>query len=110
MRAAFNHPASFERKSVMKRVVSFAALWVIATGAWAAAGEKTASPADGKSVSFQKTVLDTAFRSEGVAVGDFNSDGKLDIAAGSVYYAAPDWKMHLIAEKAAEYDPKNYSM
>ena len=79
-------------------------LMVIA-GAWGSAAQG-AEPAE---VSFAKTVLDTAFRSEGVAVGDFNSDGKLDISAGSVYYAAPDWKMHLIADKAAEFDPKSYS-
>ena len=44
-----------------------------------------------------------------MAVGDFNHDGKLDIAAGSVYYAAPDWKMVSILEKPAEFDPHNYS-
>ncbi len=65
--------------------------------------------ADRPALSFKKTQLDTAFRSEGVAVGDFNSDGKLDISAGSVYYAAPDWKMVVIGEKANEYDPKSYS-
>ncbi len=64
---------------------------------------------EGKRITFAKTVLDTAFRSEGVAVGDFNNDGKLDISAGSVYYAAPDWKMHLVAEKAEEFNPQNYS-
>src|SRR5438105_2744087 len=59
--------------------------------------------AAGKKISFKKTVLDTKFRAEGVTVGDFNHDGKLDIAAGTVYYAAPDWKMHLIEEKAPEF-------
>lgn len=48
---------------------------------------------DGKRIHFKKTRLDDQFRSEGVAVGDFNHDGKNDIAAGSVYYAAPDWIM-----------------
>ena len=60
-------------------------------------------------VRFQKTQLDPKFRSEGVAVADFNKDGKLDIAAGFVWYAAPDWKMHLITDKAPEYNPKGYS-
>src|SRR6266700_2983698 len=66
-------------------------------------------PAAGKKIRWKKTVIDTKFRGEGVAVGDFNHDGKLDIAVGSVYYAAPDWKMHLMADKAPEFDPHNYS-
>lgn len=45
-------------------------------------------------VSFTKVVLDKTFRSEGVAAGDVNRDGKLDILAGEVWYEAPDWKMH----------------
>jgi hypothetical protein len=75
---------------------------------WSAlpAAAQTASP---KTVSFKRTVLDTHFRSEGVAVSDFNRDGRNDIAAGTVWYAAPDWKMQLAAEKAPEYDPLSYS-
>src|SRR6187549_61410 len=60
-------------------------------------------------IGFKKTKLDDKFRSEGVAAGDFNHDGKLDVAAGSVYYAAPDWKMHSILEKPEEFDPAVYS-
>jgi hypothetical protein len=66
-------------------------------------------PAGGKTIRWKKTVLDTKFRGEGVAVGDFNHDGKLDIAVGSVYYTAPDWKMHLMADKAPDVDPHVYS-
>src|SRR5258708_6710723 len=66
-------------------------------------------PSAGKKIGFKRTQIDTKFRGEGVAVGDFNHDGKLDIAVGSVYYAAPDWKMHVIGEKAEEYDPHGYS-
>jgi hypothetical protein len=53
--------------------------------------------------------LDEVFRSEGVAVGDFNRDGKPDIAAGTIWYEAPDWKMRLAADKAPVYDPLGYS-
>jgi len=58
---------------------------------------------------FEKTTLDPVFRAEGVAVGDFNGDGRKDIAAGSVYYAAPDWKVVPICEKAKAFSPKQYS-
>jgi hypothetical protein len=60
-------------------------------------------------ISFRRAVLDTVFRSEGVAVGDFNHDGQADIAAGTVWYEAPNWQMRLTGEKAPEYDPLNYS-
>ncbi|UUO07373.1 VCBS repeat-containing protein [Blastopirellula sp. J2-11] len=61
-------------------------------------------------ISFQKQQLDSKFRSEGVAAGDFNRDGKLDIAAGGAWYEAPDWKMHSIIPKAIEFDPQKYSV
>jgi hypothetical protein len=64
---------------------------------------------DASAISFKRTQLDAKFRSEGVAVGDFNSDGRKDIAAGSVYYAAPDWKLVPVRDKADQYDPHNYS-
>jgi FG-GAP repeat len=66
-------------------------------------------PAAGKKIRWKKTVIDTKFRGEGVAVGDFNHDGKIDIAVGSVYYTAPDWQMHLMADKAPDFDPHGYS-
>jgi len=43
---------------------------------------------------FHRIQIDVTFRAEGVAVGDFNHDGQLDVAAGDVWYAAPDWKLH----------------
>lgn len=89
----------------MKRLsgwVGVLALGMLLAGAVSAA-EK------GKTITFKKTTIDPVFRSEGVAVADFNGDGKLDIAVGSVYYAAPDWKMHPIREKAQGFDPRGYS-
>ena len=60
-------------------------------------------------VRFQKTVLDKTFRSEGVAVGDVNHDGKMDVLAGDVWYAAPDWKMYEL-RPVGQYDgAKGYS-
>lgn len=72
-----------------------------------------AAPAGGEErrvkIDFHKTQLDPKFRSEGVAAGDFNNDGRIDIAAGSVWFEAPDWKMHSILDEPAEFDPKAYS-
>jgi hypothetical protein len=62
-----------------------------------------------KNIKFKKVVLDQKFRSEGAAIGDFNHDGKLDISAGDVYYAAPDWKLMPVVEKPREFDPHGYS-
>ena len=60
-------------------------------------------------VSFTKIVVDKTFRAEGVATGDVNRDGKLDILSGDVWYAAPDWKMHSILAEPKAFSPKNYS-
>jgi hypothetical protein len=46
------------------------------------------------------------FRSEACCVGDFNNDGKLDIAAGAYLYLAPDWKRVEIRKLAGEVDDK----
>src|SRR5512134_2020300 len=84
------------------------ALWVLALPV-----VLTAQVAGQSKVAFTKTVLDSVFRSEGVAVGDLNKDGKRDIATGTVWYEQPvaggKWQMHLAGEKAPEYDPLNYS-
>ena len=50
-----------------------------------------------KDVRFKKTVLDTRFVAESVAVADVNRDGKLDILAGNIWYEAPHWTPHEIA-------------
>ena len=88
--------------------------------------EKPAQPPT--KITFKKIQLDDKFRSEGVAIGHFSPgptppkiEGgvgrhvtakwkSMDIAAGTVYYAAPDWKrMVPFADKAMEYDPHGYS-
>ncbi|HJZ92479.1 MAG TPA: VCBS repeat-containing protein [Gemmataceae bacterium] len=53
----------------------------------------TAASAEPK-ITWKKTVLDTRFRSEGVAVADVNKDGKIDVLNGEYWYEAPDWKPH----------------
>ena len=60
-------------------------------------------------VKFRKIVVDTSFRSEGVATGDVNHDGKLDIFAGDFWYEAPQWKPHEL-HAVRKYNPsKGYS-
>ena len=60
-------------------------------------------------VAFRRIRLDGAFRSEGVAVADFNRDGRLDIATGNILYLGPDWKPQPMRTAAKEYNPENYS-
>lgn len=43
---------------------------------------------------FRKTVIDPCFVSEGIAIGDIDGDGRLDIIAGECWYQAPDWTPH----------------
>src|SRR5438270_7332487 len=52
--------------------------------------------ADAADITWKKTVLDRAFRSEGVAVADVNRDGKMDVLNGEIWYEAPDWTPHEI--------------
>src|SRR5262245_21499044 len=85
------------------------ARWTIALVASLLLALPAAAQNSASAISFKRSVLDTVFRSEGVAVGDFNHDGKQDIAAGTVWYAAPDWKMRLAADTAPVYDPLSYS-
>jgi len=70
-------------------------------GAWA--------PSAQAEVRFSKTVLDTTFRSEGAAAGDVNHDGKMDVLAGDVWYAAPDWTRHEVRKPGAYSPNKGYS-
>jgi hypothetical protein len=55
-------------------------------------------------ITWQKITLDTAFRSEGVAIADVNRDGLPDILAGDVWYEAPTWKIHEI-QPPGTYNP-----
>lgn len=70
---------------------------------------KMLSEAAAPTILFKKHKLDGAFRSEGVAVADFNSGGRLDIAAGNVCYAGPDWKMHPMLGEPKEFNRNGYS-
>jgi hypothetical protein len=82
---------------------------MIALALWALSPASCSAAERAAEISFRRVQIDPTFRAEGVAVADFNGDGRKDIAAGSVYYAAPDWKMHAILAKPKAFDPKTYS-
>jgi len=60
-------------------------------------------------VDFERIIVDKTFRAEGVAVGDINRDGKLDIFSGDVWYSAPDFKMHELRPVGTYDGTKGYS-
>lgn len=61
------------------------------------------APAAAREYRWTKAVLDTKFRSEGVAVADVNRDGQPDVLTGDLWYEAPAWKVHEIRP------PKEYN-
>jgi hypothetical protein len=73
----------------------------------------TAGDAPKFKVTWKKTVIDDAFRSEGVCVVDVNKDGRPDIITGDCWYEAPKdkggkWTRHILRADR-KYDPRNYS-
>ncbi|WP_339908207.1 VCBS repeat-containing protein [Symmachiella dynata] len=60
------------------------------------------SAVTGEEIRWKRIKLDDVFRSEGVAAGDINKDGLMDVAAGDVWYEAPDWTVRPF-RKVGEY-------
>ena len=61
-------------------------------------------PPASRTPQFERVVLDTVFRSEGVATADFDLDGDLDVFAGELVWLAPAWTPVAIAPPG-NYDP-----
>jgi hypothetical protein len=82
----------------MKTRIGLAVLTTALTAAvltpFPATAQPPATPAE--KITWKKTVVEQAFRSEGASIGDVNKDGKLDIFVGDYWYEAPDWKKHEI--------------
>src|SRR5690349_9570505 len=67
-------------------VFGWSAVWLSTT--------LTAGADEGPPVTWKKTTIEGKFRSEGVAVGDVNKDGKPDVLIGDSWYEAPSWTKH----------------
>src|SRR5258708_34716972 len=90
----------------MRRVLlGFVLLLALALPAVTQDKAKGAPPAGvaASQISWKKTVIDTKFRSEGVAIADVNKDGKMDILTGEWWFEAPDWKAHAIRKAKEDY-------
>src|SRR5258707_9962206 len=90
----------------MRRVVlGFVLLLALALPALTEDKSKDVPPAGvaASQISWKKTVIDTKFRSEGVAIADVNKDGKMDILTGEWWFEAPDWKPHAIRPAKEDY-------
>lgn len=51
--------------------------------------------------SFQKIVIHPEFIAEGIATGDVNQDGQVDILSGAYWFEAPNWTPHEIMPPAS---------
>ncbi|WP_209332763.1 FG-GAP repeat domain-containing protein [Lunatimonas salinarum] len=82
---------------------------LIFVAAYSGCADKGPQPVPGDQVSFKKHILLSEFIAEGVAVGDVNNDGLIDVMAGPYWFEAPDWKKHELTPVKTFYYDKGYS-
>lgn len=58
---------------------------------------------------YRKLALSDQFFSEGATFGDFNHDGKMDVASGPYWWEGPDFKTRHEFYPALPFDPLKYS-
>ena len=86
----------------MRRLLPVLAVAAAATAVGISAAQPPTFPPH-PTITWKKTVLDTQFRSEGVAIADVNKDGKIDVLTGEWWFEAPDWKPHAIRKAPEDY-------
>lgn len=60
-------------------------------------------------VDWQTQQVSTSFLAEGATAGDFNNDGKTDLAYGTLWYEGPDFKNVNPIRATKPFDPHGYS-
>jgi hypothetical protein len=109
--------ATRSRRAAVVAALLFAAAPALAADPKPAELLQPAKPAEAAvavpptAVKWKRIKLSDQFVSEGAAAGDFNGDGKMDVASGPYWYEGPDFspdKKHEIY-KPKVYDPRSYT-
>lgn len=71
--------------------------------------QESAQAVNGERITFKKHVLTDEFLAEGVAIGDVNNDGLMDVMAGAYWFEAPHWTRHEMTKPVKYEFDKGYS-